>query len=119
MHDDQGSRTIRPRQLVVATGAFERALPVPGWTLPGVLTTGAAQTLLRSYRVLAGRRVVVAGNGPLNLQVACGLHRAGAEVLAVAELAARPGPHALAALSRMVLSAPGLRGHGVQAICAS
>lgn len=112
VHDDQGSRTIRPRQLVVATGAFERALPVPGWTLPGVLTTGAAQTLLRSYRVLAGRRIVVAGHGPLNLQVACELHRAGAQVLAVAELAARPGPHGLAALARMALSAPGLTAKG-------
>ena len=64
---------------------------MPGWTLPGVMTTGAAQTLLRSYGVLAGRRILVAGNGPLNLQVACELRRAGAEVVAVAEAARRPG----------------------------
>jgi D-hydroxyproline dehydrogenase subunit alpha len=112
VHDSLGSRTIRPRQLVVATGAFERPLPVPGWTLPGVMTTGAAQTLLRSYRVLPGRRIVVAGNGPLNLQVACELWRAGAEIVAVAELAPRPGLGALGALCRMALTAPGLVAHG-------
>ena len=72
---------------------------MPGWTLPGVMTTGAAQTLLRSYRVLPGRRVVVAGNGPLNLQVACELHRAGAKIVAVAELAPRPGAASLGALT--------------------
>ena len=53
------------------------------------MTTGAAQTLLRSYGVLPGRRVLVAGNGPLNLQVALELARAGAEVVALAELARR------------------------------
>ena len=112
VQDGQGTRAVRPGQLIVATGAFERALPVPGWTLPGVATTGAAQTLLRSYRVLPGRRVVVAGNGPLNLQVACELHRAGAEVVAVAELAGRPGPAKLGALCRMALNAPKLVAQG-------
>jgi len=84
------ARLIRPKRVVVATGAFERAMPVPGWTLPGVMATGAVQTLLRSYRVLAGRRVIVAGNGPLNLQVALELVRAGAVVPALAELARSP-----------------------------
>ena len=83
----EGAAVYRPRRLVIATGAYERGLPVPGWTLPGVMTTGAAQTLLRSYGVLPGRRVLVAGNGPLNLQVALELARAGAEIVALAELA--------------------------------
>ncbi|MCP4328680.1 MAG: FAD-dependent oxidoreductase [Alphaproteobacteria bacterium] len=109
-----GSRVIRPRQLIVATGAYERALPVPGWTLPGVMTTGAAQTLLRSYRVLPGRRIVVAGNGPLNLQVAGELSKAGADVLCVAELAGRPAIHSAAALWAMVRNAPGLVRRGLR-----
>ena len=100
--DGQASRLCRPKRLIVAAGAYERALPLPGWTLPGVMTTGAAQTLLRSYRVLAGRRVLLAGNGPLNIQVALELARAGAEVLAVVELAPKPGPWALPALGRML-----------------
>ena len=78
---------IAGRALVLATGAFERGVPFPGWTLPGVMTTGAAQTLLRSYLVAAGRRVLVSGNGPLNLQVAAELRAAGVEVVAVAETA--------------------------------
>ena len=73
--DGQASRLCRPQRLIVAAGAHERGLPFPGWTLPGVMTTGAAQTLLRSYAVLPGRRVLVAGNGPLNLQVALELAR--------------------------------------------
>lgn len=106
--DGAASRLYRPKRLIVAAGAYERALPLPGWTLPGVMTTGAAQTLLRSYRVLPGRRVLVAGNGPLNLQVALELARAGAEVVAVAELAQRPGLWSMPALARMLTSTPAL-----------
>jgi D-hydroxyproline dehydrogenase subunit alpha len=114
--DGHESRLCRPKRLIVAAGAYERALPMPGWTLPGVITTGAAQTLLRSYRVLAGRRVLLAGNGPLNIQVALELARAGAEVLAVAELAPKPGPGALPALGRMLTSTPALAWRGLRQI---
>jgi len=112
--DGEMSRLCRPKRLIVATGAYERGLPLPGWTLPGVMTTGAAQTLLRSYQVLPGKRVLVAGNGPLNLQVALELARAGAQIAAVVELARRPGPWAAGALARMLTSTPvlALRGRG-------
>jgi D-hydroxyproline dehydrogenase subunit alpha len=53
----------RPKTLIVATGAYERPEIVPGWTLPGVMTTGAAQTLWRSYRTLPGRASRSAGRG--------------------------------------------------------
>jgi NADPH-dependent 2,4-dienoyl-CoA reductase/sulfur reductase-like enzyme len=96
------SLLFRPARLVVATGAYERGVPVPGWTLPGVMTTGAAQTLLKTDGVLPGRRVLVCGNGPLNLQVALELARAGAEIVAVAELAARPGVGQVGAALRMM-----------------
>ena len=91
---DGSARRIRARQLVIAAGAYERAHPVPGWTLPGVMTTGAAQTLARAYRVAPGARVLVAGNGPLNLQVACELAAGGVEVAAVAEAAPPPAARA-------------------------
>jgi NADPH-dependent 2,4-dienoyl-CoA reductase/sulfur reductase-like enzyme len=106
--DGKASRLCRPKRLIVAAGAYERGLAFPGWTLPGVMTTGAAQTLLRSYGVLPGRRVLVAGNGPLNLQVAVELARAGAEIAAVVELARRPGLWAAAALGKMLTSTPAL-----------
>ena len=71
------SLVFQPANVIVATGAYERGVPVPGWTLPGYMTTGAAQTLLRSYRVSPGKRILLAGNGPLNLQVAFELTMAG------------------------------------------
>jgi thioredoxin reductase len=86
-----GPLQLRARRLIIAAGAMERPHVVPGWTLPGVMTVGAAQTLLRSGSVAPGRRVMVAGNGPLGLQLAAELLNAGVDVVAVAERAPRPG----------------------------
>lgn len=105
--------TLRPRRLVLATGAYERGVPMPGWTLPGVMTTGAAQTLLRANQVSPGTRVLVSGNGPLNMQVAAEMARAGVTVVALAELAELRRPaNALAGL-RMASSAPDLIRDGI------
>ena len=106
-HDGRAARYGTTR-LIVATGAYERAFPVPGWTLPGFMTTGAAQTLGRAYRVAPGSRVLIAGNGPLNLQVACELARGGVEVVAVAEAAPAPGPGRLRAVLGALLRSPDL-----------
>lgn len=70
---------------VLATGAVERCLPFPGWDLPGVVTAGGAQALLKGQGVLAGDRVLVAGSGPLLLPVAAGLADAGARVVGLLE----------------------------------
>jgi thioredoxin reductase len=101
-------RTIQPARLIVASGAYERVPPIKGWTLAGVMTSGAAQSLLRSYRVTPGRRILIAGNGPLNFQVARELTKAGAEIVAVAELAPRPHLRQLGALYTMLSAAPRL-----------
>ena len=103
---------IRPKRLVLATGAHERPVPIPGWTLPGVMTTGAAQTLLRSSQVAPGERVVLSGNGPLNMQVAAELVRAGVEVVALAEQADLRWWHNLGAGAGMLASAPELVAKG-------
>ncbi|GAB2971082.1 FAD-dependent oxidoreductase [Amycolatopsis acidiphila] len=95
VHTDRGE--VRSRALIVATGAYDRQLPFPGWTLPGVFTAGGAQALLKGHGVTAGRRVVVAGTGPFLLPVAAGLAEAGARVVGVFEagspigFARRPG----------------------------
>lgn len=73
------------RAVVVTTGAYDRVLPFPGWDLPGVMTAGALQALLKGNDVLAGRRVAVAGTGPFLLPVAAGLVQNGAEVVGVFE----------------------------------
>ncbi|MEV4799943.1 NAD(P)/FAD-dependent oxidoreductase [Nonomuraea sp. NPDC049421] len=76
---------VRGRRLLIATGAHDRPLPFPGWDLPGVLTAGGAQALLKGAGVVAGRRIVVSGTGPFLLPVAAGLAAAGARVLGVHE----------------------------------
>jgi len=73
--------------LILATGAQERLLPFPGWTLPGVVGVGGAQALLKAGMDVAGRRVAVAGTGPLLLPVAAALRHAGADLRMVAEQA--------------------------------
>ncbi len=108
---------FRPRRAVIATGAHERGVPLPGWTLPGVMTTGAAQTMLRTHGIAPGRRVLIAGNGPLNFQLAHELAKAGAQVIALAEAAAAPGLAALPGLAGL-LHAPRLLGQGVRYLAA-
>jgi len=102
----------RPRRLILATGAYERPVPIPGWTLPGVMTTGAAQTLERAQGVAPGSRVVVAGNGPLNFQLAAALAAKGVEVAALVEAA--PRPLSLRTLARAVATAPDLMAEGLR-----
>ena len=71
--------------LILAAGAYDRPIPFPGWTLPGVMTAGAALTLIKSQRILPGHRVLLSGTGPLQLAVAAALVHAGAEVVGVLE----------------------------------
>jgi len=73
---DGQARQAKGRHLIVATGALERPTPVPGWTLPGVMTAGAAQILLKSSGVVP-ERAVLAGSGPLLYLIACQLITAG------------------------------------------
>lgn len=97
----QGRAAVTSRALLLATGSYERQLPFPGWTLPGVVGAGGAQAMLKSGLVLPGRRIVVAGSGPLLLAVAGSLAAAGAKVPAVVEAAGYAGyarnPRTLAA----------------------
>ncbi|PYC77183.1 FAD/NAD(P)-binding oxidoreductase [Streptomyces tateyamensis] len=95
--DGSGTAAVRADAVLLATGAHERQLPFPGWTLPGVVTAGGAQAMLKAGLVLPGKRVVVAGSGPLLLAAAASLTAAGARVPAVVEAgnylgyARRPG----------------------------
>lgn len=79
------SSQFRARQLIVASGAIERASPIPGWTLPGVLNAGAAQIALKSAGSIPAGRVVLVGSGPLLLLVACQLLDAGGTVGGIVE----------------------------------
>ena len=103
----------RPRQLMLTPGAYEYTAPFPGWTLPGVTTTGGAQTLARAYRVAPGERIVIAGNGPLNLQLAVELQAGGANVVTVLESAPRPGLAQWRPVLSALREAPGLVADGL------
>ncbi|GAA4596854.1 NAD(P)/FAD-dependent oxidoreductase [Streptomyces violaceoruber] len=89
---------LRAPRLLVATGAYDRQLPFPGWDLPGVLTAGGMQALLKGGSAAAGSRVALGGTGPFLLRVAAGLAARGVEVVAVCEAAhprawlRHPGP---------------------------
>ena len=86
---DRRGRVLAADALVLATGAHDRALPFPGWDLPGVVTAGGAQALAKGHGVAVGRRVVVSGTGPFLLPVTRSLLAAGARVVAVLD-AGRP-----------------------------
>lgn len=98
-------------RLVLATGARERLLPFPGWTLPGVMGAGGLQVMVKDGLEVRGLRVVVAGTGPLLLAVAAHLRHRGARVLAVLEQA--PRGQLLRALGPSLLRRPGLLAQGL------
>lgn len=80
---------VHSKAIVLATGARERFLPFPGWTLPNVIGIGGAQALLKAGTRFRDRRVVIAGTGPLLLPVAASLAAAGAKLVIVAEQSSR------------------------------
>lgn len=88
---EQEGRTRRAqfRTLILATGARELFLPFPGWTLPGVIGVGGLQAMAKSGMPVAGKRIVVAGSGPLLLAVAAHLRERGARIVLIAEQASR------------------------------
>jgi NADPH-dependent 2,4-dienoyl-CoA reductase/sulfur reductase-like enzyme len=80
-------RDVEAKALILATGARERFLPFPGWTLPGVMGAGGLQALVKGGLDPAGKRVVVAGSGPLLLAVAASVGGAGARIHGIYEQA--------------------------------
>jgi hydrogen cyanide synthase HcnB len=120
LHQAQTS-TIAYSHLVVATGATDRVLPLPGWTTPGVFTLGGAQVALKFQGCAIGRRIVFLGTGPLLYLIAYQYARAGADVAAVLDtahlgdqLAALPALMAQPALLAKGMFYVGwLRAHGV------
>jgi D-hydroxyproline dehydrogenase subunit alpha len=89
--DGDRARTVTARRIVVAPGAHDRPVAFPGWTLPGVITAGAAQSLVKTQRVVPGERIVFAGSGPLALAFPAQLHHYGANVVLALEAGRRPG----------------------------
>ena len=104
---DGESRRIGFKKLLIATGAQERPVPFPGWTLPGVMTCGAAQILLKASGLTPPGPLVIAGSGPLLLLIACQLVRAGVRIDAILETT--PRENYFSALSEIAGAVKGWR----------
>lgn len=104
---------IHYSKLILATGARELFLPFPGWTLPNIVGAGGLQAMVKSGLPVTGKRVVIAGTGPLLLAVAAYLSERGASVLGICEQAPfsqlRSFTLAMAAFPRKLVEAAQLR----------
>ena len=98
VHGPDGTQAIAARHILIASGCQDLAVPVPGWTLPGVYAAGGIQALLKSQHILAGERILLAGTHPLQLVIAEQIIHAGGSVAAV--LFAQPQRAMLAPLLR-------------------
>ncbi|MDB5504270.1 MAG: ooxA [Tardiphaga sp.] len=95
------SAFVGARRVILATGALERPFPIPGWTLPGVMTAGAAQTMLKSSGLVPDGRTVIAGQGPLLWLLAAQILRLGGRIDRILDTTERRNylaalPHAFA-----------------------
>ena len=95
-----GSQLTRAQRVIICTGALERPFPIPGWTLPGVMTAGAGQILLKSAGLVPVGQTVIAGCGPLLWLIAWQYLNAGARLAAIldttpSENRGRAAPQAL------------------------
>lgn len=98
------SSFVKARRVILATGALERPFPIPGWTLPGVMTAGAAQTMLKSSGLVPDGKTVIAGQGPLLWLLAAQILRLGGRIDCILDTTERRNflsalPHAFAFLT--------------------
>lgn len=97
------THSMLARHVVLATGAQERPSPFPGWTLPGVMTLGAAQILLKTSGQIPGGKVWIAGSGPLVLLYAVQLLKAGGDLAGIVETSISPPRSEIAMLALRAL----------------
>ncbi|WP_199750671.1 NAD(P)/FAD-dependent oxidoreductase [Gemmobacter caeni] len=105
LHTPEGGRLVAARRLLIATGAHDMPVAFPGWTLPGVMTAGAVQSLLKSQKLLMGRRLVLAGSHPILLILAEQLLEARADIVEIALARGLPN------FAEMIGAVPALPGH--------
>jgi D-hydroxyproline dehydrogenase subunit alpha len=92
VEDGRHARAYEARRVIVAPGAYDRPVVFPGWTLPGVITAGGVQSLVKTQRIVPGRSIVFAGSGPVALAFPAQLRAYGANVTLVVD--AGPAPSA-------------------------
>lgn len=111
---DKGVREIKAKRIVIATGARENVIAFPGWTLPGVMGAGAAQTLMNIYRVLPGEHVLMIGSGNVGLIVTYQLLQAGAKVVGIVEAMPKVGGWGVHAAKILRMGVPIFLSHTIK-----
>ena len=91
VRNGESAERLSYKKLLISPGAYDRPVAFPGWTLPGVITAGAAQSLVKTQRVNPGSRIFFAGSGPLALAFPAQLSGYGANIVGIIEAAPRPG----------------------------
>lgn len=99
--------------ILVATGASENMVTFPGWTLPGVIGAGAAQTMMNLHHIKAGERILMLGTGNVGLVVSFQLMQAGCEVVALVDAAPRVGGYGVHAAKVARLGVPFYLSHTI------
>jgi NADPH-dependent 2,4-dienoyl-CoA reductase/sulfur reductase-like enzyme len=107
---------LQARKILIATGALENTLAFPGWTLPGVMGAGAAQTMVNVHRVVVGDRILMVGSGNVGLIVSYQLMQAGAEVVGVVEILPHVGGYWVHASKITRLGVPIFTSHAVKEV---
>ena len=106
--------SIQAERIVLATGASENPLEFQGWTLPGVIGAGAAQTMVNLHRVLPGQRCLMVGSGNVGLIVSYQLIQAGARVVAIVEADSKVGGYGVHAEKVRRMGVPILLSHTIK-----
>lgn len=91
IQNEKTSLEIKGQKIIISTGALENSLTFPGWTLPGVMGAGAAQTMINIHRVRPGKKVLMIGSGNVGIIVSYQLMQAGVDVVGIIEAAHRLG----------------------------
>jgi NADPH-dependent 2,4-dienoyl-CoA reductase/sulfur reductase-like enzyme len=86
LYGENAPKYVRAKNLILSTGSYDTPVAFPGWTLPGVVTSGGTLVLLKNQRVAPGKRALISGTGPLLFSVAAHLIEAGVEVVALCEV---------------------------------
>lgn len=107
---------VAAERIIIATGASENIITFPGWTLPGVMGAGAAQTMINVHRVLPGKRVLMIGSGNVGLIVSYQLFQAGARVVALVEALPKIGGYGVHAAKIRRAGVPILVSHTVKEV---
>ena len=113
VRDGIRSMEVEAKTVIIAAGASENPLAFPGWTLPGVMSAGAAQTMVNIHRTRPGKRVLMVGTGNVGLIVSYQLLQAGVDVVALVEAAPQVGGYGVHAAKLSRAGVPILCSHTI------